>query len=162
KGRSSFQALQNALSATDTSETLYYAFDLPYLNGYDLRRVVLEERKALLKHLIPEPGILRYSEHFHVDGAKFIAQVCSLGLEGLIQAAPAFVNPPQGAEARRAHWVKPELVAQVTFTEWTHDAIVRNASFQGLRDDKRARDVVREESGRLPKLSPRESKLNEA
>jgi bifunctional non-homologous end joining protein LigD len=244
KGRSSFQALQNALSITNTGETIYYAFDLPYLNGYDLRRVELEERKALLKRLIPESGILRYSEHFHVEGAKFIAEVCGLGLEGmvskrrdsiyqgtrgnawlklkcgrqqefviggftdpegsrhgfgalllgvydnegklrysgkvgtgfdqallvkmrrtldsLVQDTPPFVNPPQGAEARRAHWVKPELVAQVTFTEWTHDAIVRNASFQGLRDDKRARDVVREESSDLPKLAPREPELNEA
>ena len=39
-----------------------------------------------------------------------------------------FVNPPQGAEGRRAHWVKPELVAQIAFTEWTQDNILRNSS----------------------------------
>lgn len=244
EGRSSFQALQNALSATNTTETIYYAFDLPYLNGYDLRRVKLAERKALLKRVMPENNILRYSEHFDVEGAKFIAQVCALGLEGmvskrrdsvyegsrgnawlklkcarqqefvvggftdpegsrhgfgalllgvydsdgklryagkvgtgfdhallvklrrtldgLIQEAPPFVNPPQGAEGRRAHWVKPELVAQVTFTEWTQDAIVRNAAFQGLRHDKRARDVVREEAGGMPKLARQGSTANVA
>ena len=243
KGRSSFQALQNALSV-DTGQTIYYAFDLPYLNGYDLRRVHLEERKALLKRLVPDSGMLRYSEHFEVEGAKFIAEVCGLGLEGmvskrrdstyegtrgnawlklkcgrqqefviggftdpegsrhgfgalllgvydgggmlrysgkvgtgfdqallvkmrrtldgLVQDTPPFINPPQGADARRAHWVKPELVAQVTFTEWTHDAIVRNASFQGLRHDKRAHDVVREESGGRPKLAPRKVEAKEA
>lgn len=244
KGRSSLQALQNALSGTNRAEAIYYAFDLPYLNGYDLRRVELEERKALLKRLIAESGILRYSEHFPVEGAKFIAQVCNLGLEGmvskrrdsayegrrgntwlklkcarqqefviggftdpegsrrgfgalllgvhddkgklrysgkvgtgfdqallvrmrrtldsLVQDAPPFVNPPQGAEARRAHWVKPELVAQVTFTEWTHDAIVRNASFQGLRHDKRAQDVVREKTDGRPKVAPRNAEAIEA
>jgi bifunctional non-homologous end joining protein LigD len=44
----------------------------------------------------------------------------------------------------RAHWVRPELVAEVEFTEWTSDGRLRHPSFQGLRDDKKARDVVRE------------------
>ena len=41
-------------------------------------------------------------------------------------------------------WVEPELVAQVGFTEWTRDGRLRHPRFQGLRDDKAARDVVRE------------------
>jgi bifunctional non-homologous end joining protein LigD len=40
--------------------------------------------------------------------------------------------------------VKPKLVAQVQFTEWTEDGILRHPSFQGLREDKKAADVVRE------------------
>ncbi len=60
-----------------------------------------------------------------------------------------FVNPPTGAEGRRAHWVKPELVGEVAFTEWTHDGTLRHPSFQGLREDKRARDVVREQPAHL-------------
>src|SRR6185312_11362530 len=83
KGRTSFQALQNALS-TNTSETIYYVFDLPYLNGHDLRGVGLEQRKALLKRLVPESDVIRYSEHFKVPGTKFITEVCGLGLEGMI------------------------------------------------------------------------------
>src|SRR5262249_959243 len=55
-----------------------------------------------------------------------------------------FYNPPRGAEARRAHWVKPKLVAEVEFTEWTEDGTLRHPSFQGLRKDKKATDVVRE------------------
>src|SRR6185437_8567482 len=58
-----------------------------------------------------------------------------------------FVNPPAGAEGRRAHWVKPDLVAEVQFTEWTRDNTLRHPSFQGLRKDKPARDVVREFPG---------------
>src|SRR6185503_3578128 len=56
-----------------------------------------------------------------------------------------FVNPPTGAEGRRAHWVKPELVGEVSFTEWTRDGTLRHPSFQGLREDKPARDIVREQ-----------------
>jgi DNA ligase D-like protein (predicted ligase) len=42
------------------------------------------------------------------------------------------------------HWVKPRLVAQVAFTEWTEDGQLRHPRYQGLRDDKQPRDVVRE------------------
>jgi bifunctional non-homologous end joining protein LigD len=44
-----------------------------------------------------------------------------------------------------AHWVRPELVAQVRFTEWTNDNKLRHPVYLGLRDDKRADSVVREE-----------------
>jgi bifunctional non-homologous end joining protein LigD len=44
----------------------------------------------------------------------------------------------------RAHWVEPELVAEVRFTEWTGDGRLRHPSFQALREDKKAREVVRE------------------
>ena len=45
---------------------------------------------------------------------------------------------------RTAHWVRPELVAQIGFTEWTRDGMLRHPRFQGLRADKAAADVVRE------------------
>ncbi len=54
-----------------------------------------------------------------------------------IDDAP-FANPPTGAEARGVHWVKPELVGEVSFSEWTKEGIVRQAVFQGLRSDKPA------------------------
>src|SRR5690606_32575533 len=54
-------------------------------------------------------------------------------------------NPPRGAEARGAHWVKPTVVAEIAFTEFTSDGSLRHPSFQGLREDKPARQVVREE-----------------
>lgn len=65
-------------------------------------------------------------------------------LRPLEQAEAAFRNPPRGAEARRSHWVKPVLVAEVAFTEWTNEGTLRHPSFQGLREDKPAREVVRE------------------
>jgi bifunctional non-homologous end joining protein LigD len=45
---------------------------------------------------------------------------------------------------RGTHWVRPELVAQIGFSEWTRDGRLRHPRYLGLRDDKRARDVVRE------------------
>jgi bifunctional non-homologous end joining protein LigD len=56
-----------------------------------------------------------------------------------------FFNPPRGYEARGVAWVKPELVGEVEFTEWTKDGQLRHPSFQGLREDKSARSIVREE-----------------
>jgi bifunctional non-homologous end joining protein LigD len=77
-------------------------------------------------------------------------------LRKLEQHAPPFRNPPSGAEARGVHWVKPELVAEVEFREWTRENLLRQASFKGLRADKSPREIVRESpvkdggSGELP------------
>jgi bifunctional non-homologous end joining protein LigD len=66
-------------------------------------------------------------------------------LDKLRQTATPFDNPP--AEARTgAIWVKPTLVAQVNFANWTADGVVRHAAFKGLREDMSAREVGREES----------------
>jgi len=67
--------------------------------------------------------------------------------------APPFVNPPRGFEARSAHWIRPELVAEVAFTEWSDDGALRHPSFQGLRPDKKPEDVVREKP-KTHKASP--------
>jgi ATP-dependent DNA ligase len=58
-------------------------------------------------------------------------------------------DPPftSGRVPRTAHWAEPELVAQIAFTEWTRDGMLRHPRYLGLRDDKPAREVVREESG---------------
>jgi len=78
-------------------------------------------------------------------------------LDKLRQSATPFENPP--AEARTgALWVKPRLVAQVSFATWTSDGLVRQAAFQGLREDKPARDVRREE----PTVPPKPRTANHA
>jgi bifunctional non-homologous end joining protein LigD len=58
-----------------------------------------------------------------------------------------FVDPPAGNE--KPHWLKPKLVAQVKFTEWTADGILRHPVYLGLRDDKKAGEVVREDRRRF-------------
>jgi bifunctional non-homologous end joining protein LigD len=55
-------------------------------------------------------------------------------------------SPFAGAQIRErdVHWIEPRLVAQIGFTEWTRDGLLRHPRFTGLRDDKDAREVVRE------------------
>jgi bifunctional non-homologous end joining protein LigD len=50
-------------------------------------------------------------------------------------------------EMKRCHWLKPQMVCQIKFSEWTRDGKLRQPVFLGLRDDKNAREVVRETSG---------------
>jgi bifunctional non-homologous end joining protein LigD len=56
----------------------------------------------------------------------------------------------KGALVRTATWVKPTLVCEVAFTEWTSDGKIRHPSFQGLRADKRAAQVIRERPAATP------------
>jgi bifunctional non-homologous end joining protein LigD len=71
-------------------------------------------------------------------------------LQRIERQAPPFANPPRGAEARGARWVEPKLVCEVAFTEWTRDGFLRHPAFQGLREDKDAREVRRELPEALP------------
>ena len=232
EGQSSFQALQAALGEGGHPERIVaYVFDLLYLNGSDLTRLPLIERKGKLQSLLAksDQSILRYSEHFAVDGAEMYKRACAKGLEGIISKradtpyltgrqktwlkvkcslrqefiiigysgaksgeralgalylgykkdgglryagkvgtgfsmksardlAARFksVESPEpiltraetkgmgAGEWRAVHWVKPKLLCEVAFTEWTHDGRVRHPSFQGLREDKDASDVKQE------------------
>jgi bifunctional non-homologous end joining protein LigD len=65
-------------------------------------------------------------------------------LDALATKDCPFDPAPPAPVRRNAHWVRPELVCEVAFAEWTFDGIVRQASFLGLRDDKDPRDVIRE------------------
>ncbi len=62
-------------------------------------------------------------------------------LDAAGRATSPFHDP---VRERTPHWAEPQLVAQVAFTEWTRDGMLRHPRFLGLRDDKAARDVVRE------------------
>jgi bifunctional non-homologous end joining protein LigD len=229
-GTTNFQALQNTLKDGRGENVVYYVFDLPYCQGYDLSRTPLVERKQLLKALLPRlggaAGVLRYSDDIQGHGDKIFRQACRYRMEGIVskrgespyeqrrthtwlkvkcisrqefvvvgftdpsgartefgalllayygedgkliycgrvgtgfdqatlrrihgllkkraRSRPAVSNPPSGAEARGVHWVRPELVAQVEYGEWTREGILRHPSFLGLREDKNAREVVRE------------------
>jgi bifunctional non-homologous end joining protein LigD len=69
-----------------------------------------------------------------------------------------FDPPPAGWLGRNAHWVKPALVAEVVFTEWTDDGKIRHPSFQGLREDRDPMSVVRERESVVPN-APRWGKV---
>ncbi|TPK40942.1 DNA ligase D [Mesorhizobium sp. B2-5-3] len=225
-GVSSFALLQADLSAKRTDRFIYYVFDLMRLNGRDLRREPLVERKQALQELLasqPEDSAVRFSDHFAEPGKVMLEHACRMGLEGVVsKRADAVYRSGRGPswvkskctlrqefviagylpsdktgrglrslllgyfEAGKLHyagrvgtgfstgganalkkkldalqtksspfdkavprgkglvWVKPELVGEVEFRSWTSDRIVRHASFQGLREDKPAEEVVQE------------------
>jgi len=227
-GRSSFQKLQQSMKG-GASTFVFQIFDLIYLDGYNLTRVPLRERKALLEDLlagVDAKGPLRYSDHVVGNGDRFFKQACAYGIEGIVskladsvyestrtrswlkvkctkrqefviagytpskkdfpgfgslilgvydkgklvysgrvgtgfsikqrlelqkqldriaQPEMPFASKPKDPGLRDAHWARPQLVGEVDFTEWTEEGSIRHPSFQGLREDKKARDVVREE-----------------
>lgn len=77
-------------------------------------------------------------------------------LDAIEQKHSPFDVPPDRSLVKEAHWVHPELVAQISFAEWTNDRKVRHASFQGLRQDKSASEVVAEIPERAPPTPARE------
>jgi bifunctional non-homologous end joining protein LigD len=69
-------------------------------------------------------------------------------------APPFTVNLPQGAAIRDTHWMKPAMVVEVAFAEWTDGGHIRHPSFQGVRKDKPARAVRREIPAAAPAATP--------
>jgi bifunctional non-homologous end joining protein LigD len=78
-----------------------YAFDLLYLNGYDMRKATLLQRKAALRDVIAKSDIL-LSESFETDGATMLKQACKMGLEGVVSK----VRDARYNSGRINDWVK--------------------------------------------------------
>lgn len=222
QGVSRFQLLQNALRTQ--ARLRYCIFDLMFLDGKDLRRLPLTERKERLEGVLPNDRLLGFSEHRWEHGTRYFKEARKLRLEGLMAkrarspylsgvrstdwlkikavrrqevaivgfTAPRGSRPCFGAlvlavregdawryvghvgtgfshalleEIHRrlwplrvpsspfrgrvkdqdaTTWVKPELVAEVKFTEWTAAGEMRHPVFLGLREDKRPEEAVRE------------------
>ncbi|WP_210212878.1 MULTISPECIES: hypothetical protein [unclassified Mesorhizobium] len=111
QGRSSFQALQNALKG-DPASIDFYAFDLLQLDGEDLTRLPLLERKAKLEGILPAKNpILRYSDHIQGRGEELLNRFCDAGLEGVISklADSDYVG------ARDGSWLKIKCIKRQEF-----------------------------------------------
>jgi bifunctional non-homologous end joining protein LigD len=226
-GITDFKSLQEHIDSPHPS-IRYFVFDLLWLDGKDLRKKPLKERRALLAKLMSEKGIsnyLVYADYVEGSGPEFFKQACAAGLEGVVSKradAPHRSGRGRGwlkvkckrgeefviggynrsdvkgkpfsslllgtfdgdkliysgkvgtgfdsadldrlarkfkplerskspfeevpaPERKGAVWLEPKLVAQVEFTERTRDGRLRHPSFQGLREDKPAREVHREE-----------------
>jgi bifunctional non-homologous end joining protein LigD len=107
-GTTDFSVLQNELKGRST-KIVMVAFDLLYLNGYDLRRLPLFERKALLKKLIDGTDV-QFSESFEVDGPEMYKHACKTVLEGVVSK----VRDSRYASGRGNDWVKKTCAQRET------------------------------------------------
>src|SRR6202171_1029731 len=223
EGRPSFQLLQNR--GKDDHPMQYVVFDIVYVDGQRLFKVPLEDRKRLLRDIVRDSGVLKYSDHVLGQGTAFFKAAQQKQLEGIVaklrdspyqpgvrssawqkikarlqqevviggfteprasrkyfgallvgvyeegklvytghigggfdertladlyklmkplivKQSPFSGTPPRGNE--KPTWVKPVLVAEVKFAEWTRDGVMRQPVFLGLRDDVDPREVRRE------------------
>jgi bifunctional non-homologous end joining protein LigD len=117
-GNPSFQRLQN-MTGFGTRPAVkgaapflnFFAFDLLYLNGYDLRKAALIDRRQLLMSILLPSDVVRYSEHFVGKGGELLQAVRAKGLEGIVakQAQSRY-------ESRRSgNWIKIKVTCQQDF-----------------------------------------------
>jgi bifunctional non-homologous end joining protein LigD len=231
--RTGFQAGKRRLPRREGVPVIYYAFDLLYLDGFDLRRVVLEQRKQLLQERIEagKSDIVHYSDHYPEKGLDLFEAAKQRGLEGILAKKRRSVyeekrsrdwlkikitqrqecviggyTDPEGSREyfgalvlglydkkgrlihvgqvgtgfdhktlkemfarlqplrtkqnpfygeigglRKVQFVRPELVAEIKFAEWTHETTeggvkLRAPVFMGLREDKSAEECRLEEA----------------
>lgn len=223
EGKSEFQLLQQ-WQKNGEGELVYYVFDLLWLNGYNLMHLPLVERKEILRQILPEHPMVRYSDHVEQKGIRFFKAAIQQGLEGImakernsaytpkirtrqwlkikgVQRQEVVIAGFTKTRGSRSHfgalvlgvyekdkliyightgsgfsersladiykklkplitdkapfatppktnmpctWVKPVLVGEVKFSEWTKDNMLRQPIFMGLREDKNASDVHKE------------------
>jgi bifunctional non-homologous end joining protein LigD len=231
--RTGFQPGKRRLPRREGVPVIYYAFDLLYLDGFDLRRVALEQRKQLLEDRIAGGGndVIHFSDHYAEKGLDLFEAAKQRGLEGIVakkrssayqekrstdwlkikitqrqecvvggytdpegsreyfgalvlglydrqqrlihvgQAGTGFdhtalkevfarlqplttrQNPFYGeiGGLRKVQFVRPQLVAEIKFAEWTHESAdggmkLRAPVFMGLRADKSAEECRFEEA----------------
>lgn len=229
----SFSRLQKRLGIRDADRARHtgvrvylYLFDILNLDGYDLRRLPLRRRKAILRSALDFGDPVRFMQHRNESGEQYFDDACKRGWEGVIakradstytsgrsrdwlkfkcsnqqelvvvgftdpegsrkgfgallvgyyegdslryagrvgtgfddellgelrarmdglrrDSSPLDDNGDDDADGDGVHWIRPTLVAEVGFTEWTSSGKLRHPRFLGLRHDKAAKDVVRE------------------
>ncbi|HYN22420.1 MAG TPA: DNA ligase D [Thermoanaerobaculia bacterium] len=119
-GTTSFHALQRALGdGGGKGDLVYFAFDLLYLDGYDLRSVPLLQRKETLAALLQGgDGILRFSDHVQGGGPEFFRHACGFGVEGIIsKRADAPYRPNRGSDWLKVKCLKRQEFVIAGFTD---------------------------------------------
>ena len=229
--RTGFQLGKRRLPRREGVPVIYYAFDLIYVDGFDLRRVALEFRKQLLQERIENSGVIHFSDHYAEKGLQLLEAARQRGLEGIVakkrssayqekrssdwlkikitqrqECVVGGYTDPEGSREyfgalvlglydrqqrlihvgqvgtgfdqrtlkeifarlqplktkqnpfygeigglRKVHFVRPELVVEIKFAEWTHETAeggmkLRAPVFMGLRADKLADECRLEEA----------------
>ncbi len=129
-GAPDFSTLQAAISDGKTDNLIFYAFDLLFADGEDLRRVPLGERKARLKKLLEarksKAQSIRYVEHFESGGDAILESACKLSLEGIVSKK---LSAPYRS-GRSENWTKAKCRAghEVVLGGWK----TTNGKFRSL------------------------------
>ena len=229
--RTGFRTGKRRMPRREGVPVIYYAFDLLYLDGFDLRRVALEQRKQLLQERVVAGGVVQFSDHYAEKGLDLFDAAKQRGLEGILAKKRKSIyeeqrsrdwlkikitqrqecviggyTDPEGSREyfgalvlglydqkgrlihvgqvgtgfdhktlkeifarlqplktkqnpfygeigglRKVQFVRPELVAEIKFAEWTHESAdggmkLRAPVFMGLRDDKSAEECRLEEA----------------
>jgi len=143
-GRSNFHTLQHRLGVQNPSRQMmqsvpldYFAFDVMYAGGYDLRRVPLVERKDFLQQILSPNERIHFSEHIPEQGEALYEAARGRGLEGII----AKLKNSTYAGARTSTWVKLKIVSEVDavvagYTEGRGSRKFFGALVLGLYDGK--------------------------
>ncbi|BCZ85392.1 hypothetical protein PTKU64_90670 (plasmid) [Paraburkholderia terrae] len=227
-----FSALQNAFARRRTAGLTFFAFDMMFLDGRDLRQLRLSDRQAELKHLLSsvDDAHIRLSNTFTEGVESLLDSACRMGLEGLIGkrvdrpytecrspdwikakclqrqefvvggisrstgaaagirslllgvyerdgefryagsvkatlrpaqmrdlqerleplGEPPFFNPPEPERGRNLHWMRPQVVVEISFLEWTSSGEIRHGVLKALREDKDASEVQEEKPVAAP------------
>jgi bifunctional non-homologous end joining protein LigD len=130
-GTPDFSSLQAAISDGKTGELIFFAFDLLFADGEDLRRVPLGERKARLKQLLAarlngKAPLIRYVEHFEGDGDSVLQSASKLSLEGIVSKKLTSLYQSSRSES----WTKTKVRAgqEVVLGGWK----TTNGKFRSL------------------------------
>jgi bifunctional non-homologous end joining protein LigD len=146
-GKASFSLMQQRTGfrpggrrAASTAEVpvLYYAFDLLYLDGYDWRRVPLEERKQKLASVLVAGDVVRYSDHYEEHGKALFEIARNKGLEGIVAKSRASCYE----ERRSGDWLKIKIRHRLEavvggYTETKGSRTHFGSLVLGLYDEKR-------------------------
>ncbi len=138
QGASSFSALQAALSEGADDRLIYYAFDLLFANGEDLRERPLSERKGRLRALLDalprsDRDRIRYVEHFETAGDAVLESACRMSLEGIVSKR---LDSPY-TSTRSENWTKAKCRGgqEVIIGGWTTDQGALRSLLAGVYRD---------------------------
>jgi bifunctional non-homologous end joining protein LigD len=165
-GAPSFPGLQAALSDGKTQDLVFFAFDLLFAEGADLRALPLRERKARLKPLIEGAGKavaarLRYVDHFETGGDAVLQSACRMHLEGIVSKK---LDAPYRSD-RSDSWLKSKCRAghEVVIGGWTGEAGQLRSLLVGVHKDDKLVYVGRVGTGfgrdKVARVLPRLQKL---
>jgi bifunctional non-homologous end joining protein LigD len=100
--------------------------------------------RSLLLGVYEQDGTLRYAGHVAPHLMPSRSAAFSKRAQALLQPQPTFYNAPKPERDREFHWLAPDIVAEVSFLEWTPNGEIRHPVFHALREDKPARAVTEE------------------